>query len=285
MSASIPPSAALETREFTLAPETVARYPEPTVMVYGTREGGLYQRVAEAFERGGYTPIGPDGDYLLKMAGGFSIGPVPIAGDEEIERLRESKRVSPRASDNKWARELSKIWINMILLENHKRSKSGRAFIPMIFCLDRDEGPHPEAMSPEEILRYVSSEDRRARRGRVYVSGSEIRRIAKLFSHPDPRIRDVAQRSIQFAKVVLRGDSILLEDREPPFRHPSWPGLLRKRNEDRRADEEYVSELYGIEDHERWSRDLIEKFDEVDRGPALPGSDSADRSLSGLGIR
>ena len=109
-----------------------------------------------------------------------------------------------------------------LVLENYKRIKEGKQIIPLMFCYDIDENPHP---SDEK---NITSRDPKINK---LITHSELRRCYKLCKEVgDLTVEAVAQKTIKFVKVNRKANGqTTFQEIEPFWLKKDWDSVWKKR--------------------------------------------------------
>lgn len=121
-----------------------------------------------------------------------------------------------------------------LILENYKRNLAGLELIPIIFCIDTTENPHP--LTSENML-SKTKKNNGFEMNRI-TTHSELRRLYKLCHDPkiDDEIKEITQKACRFVKVAskkVEKDLVefSLEQVAPPWEDPSFQAQLEARRE------------------------------------------------------
>lgn len=174
-------------------------------------------------------------------------------GDTRVRTL-EGRRIQEMRvdiPDDDYLKELNrrcKSGVTNLVFENFQRREEGLSLIPLLFCIDIDDtgdhpwdkrrnrwdfdGPNPWRTTPE----LLCEKDRMTVTGQMndFTTHSELRRCFKLANtFSDPRIRNVANSTFKFVRVVQNRDTLeyRLESVRAPWDHADWDRFWKKRME------------------------------------------------------
>lgn len=149
---------------------------------------------------------------------------------ETLERQKiEKMNVYTDSKSEKEFHRKCKIGISNLLLENYKRCKEGKEFIPLIFCIDTDNN---EFITNSET---ISSKDQELN---DKITHSELRHCYKLHCElaESPNIEfqqmsQIAKKMLKFVKVTRDGRKVVLQEVPALWDWPGLPKAMKERTE------------------------------------------------------
>lgn len=161
----------------------------PEMMIYGF-EHCKYRALQDCFERGKINLL----SHRSSTLDGRSFKIIPVESGKNM-----------------------RVWKNNIVSlvwENFLREQEGKEIIPLIFCLDIDDSPHNKTQ--KELIENITSI---VAVNKEKTTHKELRRIYKLCFDlaVDPRIQEVAKRTIQFVKITKENTEYCVKKIEAPW--------------------------------------------------------------------
>lgn len=113
-----------------------------------------------------------------------------------------------------------------LVLENCKRTKDKLPLIPLLFCIDIDQNPHPSSIGT-----ILSRKDEHNKK----ITNMELRRIYKICHMNDDFISCVALQTMKFVKVYKNSESKYeFEGLNPFWVDPIWNTLWETRQTEKK---------------------------------------------------
>lgn len=145
-----------------------------------------------------------------------------------IEQIKQPVVLTP----DHVAKSCKTALVNLVL-ENCKRAKEHLPLIPLVFCVDAGNNPHP--FSIESIASRKPVENTR-------ITNKELRRIYKLCHFADDFIADIACKTVKFVKVHINSNNqYQFEEKAPFWSDPSWKNLWQERQNSKSAQKQNTS--------------------------------------------
>lgn len=139
-------------------------------------------------------------------------------------------------------KQICKTGITNLILENYKRSISGKSIIPLINCIDTSYNPYPFT------AKSICSKDFRLN---SIITNSELRRCYKLLTHSNPKISEIAKNTFKFVKVSRNSHGqYSLSQIDPPWNQNNWNQEWEPRN--------------TVNEKSHWNTQLEEKIRKIE---------------------